>query len=102
MKLRACYPSRLCGLVSISGEFGTARCPSPSRSVLVLVDHLIDDHSTVDATPSMNHRGRTRVYDKAIIIDCEPIASLAIHRSPPDPVPSSTNETDGGIPGAAA
>ena len=71
-------PSR--GLIPILAEFRTARCLSSWADLLIAVDHLIDDHSAVDATPGMNHRGRTGFYDEAIVNDCEPIASLAIHQ----------------------
>ena len=93
-------PSR--SLIPVLTEFGTARSLSPQGDLLIPVDDLIDDHSTVDTTPGMNLRGRTSLYDDTIIIDCEPIASLAIHYSPPDRVPSSTRGTVCGIPGAAA
>lgn len=93
-------PSR--SRIPILTEFGTARSLSPQGDLLISVDDLIDDHSTVDTTPGMNLRGRTSLYDDTVIIDCEPIAALAIHHSPPDRVPSSTRGTACGIRGVAA
>lgn len=102
MKPRAYYLSLLCRLTSIWAEFGTARCLSPWGDLLVPVDHLVDHHAAVDAAPGMNGRRRTGLYEKAVVIDREPIASLAIHDSSPDPVTSYTPGTGCGMPGLVA
>ncbi len=90
-----------CRLPSISAEFLTARGLSSWEDLLVPVDHLIDDHSAVDTTPSLKVRGRTSVSDEAIVTDCEPVASLAIHHSSPDHVPHIRGAVCE-IPGSAA
>lgn len=89
-------------LIPILTEFGSARSPSPRKDLLIPVNDLVGDHSTVDTTPGMNLRGRTGLYDDAIVIDCEPVASLAIHHPPPDRVLSSIRGSACGIPGAVA
>jgi hypothetical protein len=93
-------PSR--SLIPVLTEFGSARSLSPRKDLLIPVNDLVDDHSTVDTTPGMNLRGRTGLYDDAIVIDCEPVASLAIHHPPPDRALISIRESACGIPGAAA
>lgn len=89
-------------LIPILTEFGSARSLSPRKDLLIPVNDLVDDHSTVDTTPGMNLRGRTGFYDDAIVRDCEPVASLAIHHPPPDRVLSPIRGSACGIPGGVA
>ena len=89
-------------LIPILTKFGSARSLSPRKDLLIPVNDLVDDHSTVDTTPGMNLRGRTGLYDDAIVRDCEPVASLAIHHPPPDRVLSPICGSACGIPGAVA
>lgn len=73
--------------------------PFAAGDLLIPADHLIDDHSAVDATPGMHLRGGTGLYDEGIVNNCEPIASLAIHRSSSDRAPRSARGAACGISG---
>jgi hypothetical protein len=69
----ACHPLR--SLTIVPAAFRVAGHSSLRDTSPILIDHIVDDHSTIDAAPTMKVGRRTGLHSKAIITDDEAVAS---------------------------
>lgn len=74
-------PSRSLTVVPVS--IRSCRSARLWEDALIMADHIVNDHPTIDAAPTMEVRRRTDLHRDTVVLNGEAVASETIHRSSP-------------------
>lgn len=65
----------LCSLTIVPASLRVSGSPRPLEGTLIILDHIVDDHSTIDAAPAMKVRRRANLNRNAVVTDGKAVAS---------------------------